>query len=126
MRKPIVVLVELYPATEVKGNVPPPAVAQPKKLVAEYCKKFDPEHVASPPPVHVVEEALAKEAEPVVDEKLKFCKIVHVFVLPRFSPTVRATEPLYEPENVSVPFVAVRLARSLFKLDRLMDEEAIG
>ncbi len=34
-----------------------------------------------------------------------------MFALPRFSPTVLAVPPLYEPENVSVPSVAVRSAR---------------
>jgi hypothetical protein len=34
-----------------------------------------------------------------------------VFALARFSPTVLAVPPLYEPENVSVPSVAERLAR---------------
>ena len=36
---------------------------------------------------------------------------VHVFALVKLRPTVRAVEPLYVPENVSVLSVAVRLAR---------------
>ena len=41
----------------------------------------------------------------------KFCSPVHVFAFARLSPTVCAVLPLYEPEKVSVPFVAVRALR---------------
>ena len=42
---------------------------------------------------------------------MNVCNAVHVLALPRFSPTVLAVLPLYDPENVSVPLVAVRSAR---------------
>ncbi len=42
---------------------------------------------------------------------MNVCRAVHVFGLARFSPTVLAVPPLYEPENVSVLSVAVRSAR---------------
>ncbi len=52
-------------------------------------------------PEMIVEEAFA----------LNVWSPVNVFGLAKFNPTVCAVPPLYEPENVSVPFVAVRLAR---------------
>ncbi len=39
---------------------------------------------------------------------MNVCSAVHVFGLDRFSPTVLAVPPSYDPENVRVPLVAVR------------------
>ncbi len=39
---------------------------------------------------------------------MNVCRALHVFGLERFSPTVLATDPSYEPENESVLSVAVR------------------
>ncbi len=47
----------------------------------------------------------------VVDEYANVCSAVHELALPRFRPTVLATAPLYEPEKVSVPLVAVKSAK---------------
>ena len=41
---------------------------------------------------------------------MKFCKTLHVLEFARFNPTVCALPPVYDPENVSVPLVAVRVA----------------
>ena len=63
--------------------------------------------------VEAVPPTLSQLADSNVDEAeaKKFCFAVHVFALPRLRPIVLAVPPLYAPENVSVPFVAVRSAR---------------
>lgn len=54
----------------------------------------------------------------VVDEFVNVCRAVQVFAFPRFSPTVLATLPLYEPEKVKLPSVAVSEAKSFVNCER--------
>ena len=68
----------------------------------------------SPVPAPVKELAkIVPEAEKTVDEAppLKLWSPVHVLALPRLSPMVCAVPPLYAPEKVREPLVAVRLLR---------------
>jgi len=55
--------------------------------------------------------ALVNTDNKLVDALANCCNPVQLFALARLMPTVRAVEPLYEPEKVRVESVAVRSAR---------------